>query len=114
MASNGVHEQSPHETNGTNGSATIPRDHPAESPMNPIQPLQPRTPLRPGIYSPVMTFFDPVTEDLDIPTIRKHVVRLAEAGLVGIITMGSNGEAVHLNREEKITVTKEARAALDE
>ncbi|KAF2668409.1 aldolase [Microthyrium microscopicum] len=73
-----------------------------------------RNPLRPGIYSPVMTFFDPTTEDLDIPTIRKHAVRLAEAGLQGIVTMGSNGEAVHLSREEKITVTKETRAALDE
>jgi len=33
---------------------------------------------------------------------------------MGIITMGSNGEAVHLSREEKITVTREARSALDE
>ena len=73
----------------------------------------PRNPLLPGIYSPVMTFFDPATEDLDVPTIRKHVVRLANAGLAGIITMGSNGEAVHLSREEKATVTREARAALD-
>jgi L-threo-3-deoxy-hexylosonate aldolase len=61
-----------------------------------------------------MTFFHPDTEDLDIPTIRRHVVRLAEAGLVGIVTMGSNGEAVHLSREEKTTITKESRSALDE
>jgi L-threo-3-deoxy-hexylosonate aldolase len=61
-----------------------------------------------------MTFFDPDTEDVDIPTIRSHVVRLADAGLKGIITMGSNGEAVHLSREEKILITHEARAALDE
>jgi L-threo-3-deoxy-hexylosonate aldolase len=61
-----------------------------------------------------MTFFNPDTEDLDIPTIRRHAVRLAEAGLMGIVTMGSNGEAVHLSREEKITITKESRSALDE
>ncbi|KAJ9637364.1 hypothetical protein H2201_007383 [Coniosporium apollinis] len=73
-----------------------------------------RTPLRHGIYSPVMTFFDPDTEDLDIPSIRKHAVRLADAGLVGIVTMGSNGEAVHLSRAEKSTVTRETRSALDE
>jgi len=70
---------------------------------------KPRTPLRPGIYSPIMTFFDPETEDLDIPSIRKHAVRLAEAGLVGLITMGSNGEAVHLSREEKMAVTRATR-----
>jgi len=75
---------------------------------------RPRNPLRPGIYSPVMTFFKPDTEDLDLATIRKHVVRLAEAGLVGIVTMGSNGEAVHLSNEEKSLITREARSALDE
>ncbi|KAJ9629954.1 hypothetical protein H2203_002339 [Taxawa tesnikishii (nom. ined.)] len=73
-----------------------------------------RTPLRHGIYAPTMTFFDPKTEDLDIPTIKKHAVRLAEAGLVGLVTMGSNGEAVHLTREEKTAVTKATREALDE
>lgn len=73
-----------------------------------------RTPLRDGIYAPTMTFFDPETEDLDIPTIKKHAVRLAEAGLVGLVCMGSNGEAVHLTREEKNAVTKATREALDE
>lgn len=73
-----------------------------------------RTPLRPGIYSPTMTFFDPDTEELDVGAIRKHAVRLAEAGLVGLVTMGSNGEAVHLTRDEKRTVTRETRNALDE
>ena len=72
------------------------------------------TPLRHGIYAPTMTFFDAETEDLDIPTIKKHSVRLAKAGLVGLITMGSNGEAVHLTREEKSQVTRATRSALDE
>jgi L-threo-3-deoxy-hexylosonate aldolase len=71
-------------------------------------------PLRHGIYAPTMTFFDKETEDLDLPTIQKHAVRLAQAGLVGLVTMGSNGEAVHLTREEKISVTKATREALDE
>jgi L-threo-3-deoxy-hexylosonate aldolase len=60
-----------------------------------------------------MTFFDPETEDLDIPTIKKHAIRLAEAGLVGLVTMGSNGEAVHLSPEEKTAVTAATREALD-
>ncbi|BCS22485.1 dihydrodipicolinate synthase family protein [Aspergillus puulaauensis] len=74
----------------------------------------PLTPLRPGVYAPTMTFFNPNTEDLDTPTIRKHAVRLAKAGLVGLVCMGSNGEAVHLTLEEKQTVIRETRAALDE
>jgi L-threo-3-deoxy-hexylosonate aldolase len=61
-----------------------------------------------------MTFFNPETEDLDIPTIKKHAQRLVRDGLVGLVTMGSNGEAVHCTREEKIAVTKATREALDE
>lgn len=72
-----------------------------------------RRPLLPGIYAPTMTFFDPTTEDLDIPTIKRHAIRLAESGLVGLVTMGSNGEAVHLSPAEKTTVTRATREALD-
>ncbi|KAJ5684134.1 uncharacterized protein N7477_000479 [Penicillium maclennaniae] len=72
------------------------------------------TPLRPGVYAPTMTFFDPSTENLDVASIRRHAVRLAKAGLVGLVTMGSNGEAVHLTRQERATVTRETRSALDE
>ena len=60
-----------------------------------------------------MTFFDPETEDLDIPTIKKHAERLVQAGLAGLVTMGSNGEAVHCTREEKLAVTQATREALD-
>jgi L-threo-3-deoxy-hexylosonate aldolase len=60
-----------------------------------------------------MTFFDPTTEDLDIPTIKRHAIRLAESGLVGLVTMGSNGEAVHLSLAEKTAVTRATREALD-
>lgn len=71
-------------------------------------------PLRHGIYAPTMTFFSPETEDLDLPTIRRHAVRLAKAGLVGLVTMGSNGEAVHMTPAERSAVTKATREALDE
>ncbi|OAQ64860.1 L-threo-3-deoxy-hexulosonate aldolase [Pochonia chlamydosporia 170] len=73
-----------------------------------------RRPLPCGIYAPTMTFFNPETEDLDIPTIKKHAQRLIRDGLVGLVTMGSNGEAVHCTREEKLAVTKATREALDE
>lgn len=72
-----------------------------------------RRPLPCGIYAPTMTFFDPDTEDLDIPTIKKHAVRLVRDGLVGLVTMGSNGEAAHCTREEKLAVTAATREALD-
>ncbi|KAL1861346.1 hypothetical protein VTK73DRAFT_7134 [Phialemonium thermophilum] len=72
-----------------------------------------RRPLPCGIYAPTMTFFDPDTEELDIPTIKKHAERLVRDGLVGLVTMGSNGEAVHCTREEKLAVTQATREALD-
>ncbi|KAK1780427.1 hypothetical protein QBC45DRAFT_107895 [Copromyces sp. CBS 386.78] len=74
----------------------------------------PRRPLPCGIYAPTMTFFDAETEDLDIPTIKKHAARLVKDGLAGLVTMGSNGEAVHCTREEKAAVTRATREALDE
>jgi L-threo-3-deoxy-hexylosonate aldolase len=72
-----------------------------------------RRPLPCGIYAPTMTFFEPETEELDIPIIKKHAERLAKAGLAGIVTMGSNGEAAHCTREEKLAVTRATREALD-
>lgn len=74
----------------------------------------PRRVLPCGIYAPTMTFFDPETEEVDIPTVKKHAVRLAKAGLAGLVTMGSNGEAAHCTREEKLAVTTATREALDE
>ena len=67
--------------------------------------MAPKRALKGGVYAPTMTFFDQ-NEELDLPTIKKHSARLAKAGLVGLVTMGSNGEAVHLSNEEKIAVTK--------
>lgn len=72
-----------------------------------------RRPLPCGIYAPTMTFFDAETEELDIPTIKKHAERLVRDGLVGLVTMGSNGEAAHCTREEKMAVTQATREALD-
>ncbi len=72
-----------------------------------------RRPLPCGIYAPTMTFFDPETEEIDIPIIKKHAERLVRDGLAGLVTMGSNGEAVHCTREEKVAVTKATREALD-
>ncbi|KAF8424487.1 hypothetical protein EV426DRAFT_78661 [Tirmania nivea] len=71
-------------------------------------------PLVPGIYAPTVAFFDEETEDLDIDTIKKHAIRLAQAGLHGLVTQGSNGEAVHLSHTERRIVTASTREALDD
>lgn len=70
--------------------------------------------LLPGVYVPTVCFFDPDTEDLDLETIAKHAVRLAEAGVQGVTTQGSNGEAVHMSHKERDLVTSTTRKALDD
>ena len=75
-----------------------------------------RTPNRPllaGVYAPTPCFFDE-NEEVDVGAISKHTVRLARAGLVGITTQGSNGEAVHLAPYERQLVTHTTRVALDD
>ncbi|KAL9599696.1 MAG: hypothetical protein Q9219_003684 [cf. Caloplaca sp. 3 TL-2023] len=69
--------------------------------------------LRPGVYVPTVTFFHEDTEDLDLETISKHAVRLAQAGVAGLTTQGSNGEAVHLTHQERKLVTRATRNALN-
>jgi len=69
--------------------------------------------LKPGIYVPTVAFFDS-NEEVDTATVAKHAVRLAKAGLAGITTQGSNGEAVHLSHEERKLITSTTRKALDE
>lgn len=73
-----------------------------------------RPSLQPGVYVPTVVFFEKETEDLDQDTIASHAVRLAKAGVAGITTQGSNGEAVHLTHEERKTVTSVTRRALNE
>ena len=69
--------------------------------------------LQPGVYVPTVAFFKKENEDLDLDTISQHAVRLAEAGVAGLTTQGSNGEAVHLTHKERKLVTKTTRMALD-
>ncbi|KAI1124249.1 mitochondrial putative 4-hydroxy-2-oxoglutarate aldolase [Nemania abortiva] len=70
-------------------------------------------PLIPGVYVPTLCFFDPETEKIDTESITRHTVRLARAGVTGVATQGSNGEAVHLTHKERQLVTATTRSALD-
>lgn len=68
----------------------------------------------PGVYVPTMCFFDESTQDVDTATIATHAVRLARAGVTGLATQGSNGEAVHLTHAERSLVTSTTRKALND
>uniref|UniRef100_A0A0B7K7H5 4-hydroxy-2-oxoglutarate aldolase, mitochondrial n=1 Tax=Bionectria ochroleuca TaxID=29856 RepID=A0A0B7K7H5_BIOOC len=69
--------------------------------------------LIPGVYVPTMCFFKLESEEIDTDTITQHAVRLARAGVTGLATQGSNGEAVHLTHAERQLVTATTRRALD-
>ena len=71
-------------------------------------------PLLPGVYVPTMCFFKEGSEDVDTDTIARHAVRLARAGVTGLATQGSNGEAVHLTHAERQLVTATTRKALND
>ncbi|CAK7235900.1 hypothetical protein SCUCBS95973_009424 [Sporothrix curviconia] len=66
-----------------------------------------------GIYTPLPTFFLPESEDLDLDTLRKHVVFVTKSGTTPVLA-GSAGEACHLSAAECILLIKTARTALDE
>lgn len=69
--------------------------------------------LRDGIYPPLPTFFDQ-QDELDLVTLRRHIQCLAETAIAGYVVMGTNGEAVHLTKEERTQVVEAARAAAGE
>jgi 4-hydroxy-2-oxoglutarate aldolase len=64
--------------------------------------------LHGGIYPPLPTFFDE-QDELDLVTLRRHILRLAETGVAGYVVMGTNGEAVHLTTEERRQMIETAR-----
>ncbi|KAI2640153.1 hypothetical protein GGS21DRAFT_487898 [Xylaria nigripes] len=68
--------------------------------------------LAPGFYVPTVAFFTP-QDTIDVSTTSKHALRLAKAGVTGIVTHGSNGEAVHLDHSERSLITRITRDTLD-
>jgi dihydrodipicolinate synthase/N-acetylneuraminate lyase len=70
--------------------------------------------MRLRVLVPTLCFFkDTPAQELDIPTIKKHVLRLAKAGVAGLAVHGTTGEPVLLSREERREVLKATREALD-
>lgn len=76
--------------------------------------LHENRPLVTGVYVPTMCFFEPDTENVDTVAIARHAVRLAQTGVAGLATQGSNGEAVHLTHTERQVVTATTRQALND
>src|SRR5712692_8623681 len=66
-----------------------------------------------GIYPPLPTFFN-TDEELDLPTLQKHIHRLSQTKIAGYVLMGTNGEAVHLTKDERAQVIETAREAAGE
>ncbi|KAI1336965.1 dihydrodipicolinate synthetase family protein [Xylariaceae sp. FL0016] len=66
-----------------------------------------------GVYVPTLAFFK-TNDEVDLEATQRHAIYLAEAGVAGLVVHGSNGEAVHLTREERIQIIQSTRAALDQ
>jgi 4-hydroxy-2-oxoglutarate aldolase len=63
-----------------------------------------------GILPPLTTPFDEQGR-VDFEGLRRNVARYNEAGLAGYVALGSNGEAVHLTREEQTEVIETIKQA---
>lgn len=61
---------------------------------------------------PTVAFFTP-EDTVDIETTKAHATRFANTDIAGLVTHGSNGEAVHLDHEERKAITSATRSALD-
>lgn len=64
-----------------------------------------------GIYPPVPTFFAE-DESLDLATQREHYTRLHDHGITNVVVLGSNGEAVHVDDDERRVLIGLARETL--
>ncbi|KAJ7772738.1 dihydrodipicolinate synthase [Mycena maculata] len=74
--------------------------------------MSPTRPFTNGVYCPLVTPFKAETEAVDFDALEAQVVRLANARM-GIVLLGTNGEASHLSDTERAAVIRVARNALD-
>jgi len=68
-------------------------------------------PFKNGVYCPLVTPFG-ANEEIDFKAFQKQVLRLAKAKM-GLVILGTNGEASHLSDDERTSLIKSAREALD-
>ncbi|KAL5608347.1 hypothetical protein FOBRF1_008844 [Fusarium oxysporum] len=61
-----------------------------------------------GVYVPTLAFFTP-EDEVDTSATEKHIIKLLESGVAGIVVHGSNGECAHLSPSERTTIIRVAR-----
>ena len=66
-----------------------------------------------GLYAPALTFFNP-DETVDYPSTTAHLKRMLYSGVRGLVILGTNGEAAHLMRDEKIAAVRHAKSVIEE
>lgn len=64
--------------------------------------------LKNGVYVPTIAFFTP-EDDVDAAALEKHIIKLLEANVAGIVVHGSNGECAHLSNSERASIIRIAR-----
>lgn len=73
-----------------------------------------------GVFVPSPTFLHPAAVSsgmqpkVDVESQAKHSVFLAKNGIRGLVLLGSTGEAIHLNRQERFDLIAGVRAGLDD
>jgi 2-keto-3-deoxy-L-rhamnonate aldolase len=73
-----------------------------------------------GVFVPVPTFFKPASESktlqatVDVQTHTEHSVFLAKNGVRGLVLLGSTGEAIHMNRQERIDLISGVRKGMND
>lgn len=73
-----------------------------------------------GVFVPVPTFLHPASASsglqpkVDVETQVKHSVFLAKNGIRGLVLLGSTGEAIHLNKQERFDLIAGCRKGLDD
>ena len=65
-----------------------------------------------GVYTPLVTFFEE-DESLDLTSTLAHAKRMAEGGVTGLVLQGSNGEAPHLDHNERQSLVRAVRDHFD-
>jgi 4-hydroxy-2-oxoglutarate aldolase len=70
-----------------------------------MQPLQ-------GVFAPVVTTFDPYTEELDLDAFAANAQAHLAAGMDGLVVTGSTGEAALLDTAERASLVETARQAV--
>ncbi|KAL2814023.1 hypothetical protein BJX63DRAFT_431654 [Aspergillus granulosus] len=68
---------------------------------------------RKGVYTPLVTFFNE-DESIDLPSTLTHAKRMADGGVTGLVLQGSNGEAPHLDHNERKTLVRAIRDHLNQ